>query len=670
MKKKSILTKLLIGILVPAILIFAFSALSILSKVRRDITTVTEGELMAHSQAAANQVSDFFTKYTELVRQIGCNEAVALLLESSTEPGDSQQAPTYELASKSLDNILASDDNISLVWTADFDSGDSVRSGGVIRGKNTDYDITERSWYQQTMEHKELFITEPYEDSSTGKLVASIIQPVITNGKTVGLVAIDLTIDSLKSMMASYKLGDTGFVCLTTDSNTLIFHPDQALVGKNVSEIQISDNIKTALSENIEGSHIYQKDNKPIHGYVSMVGNTGWKILTGLPEAEFYQGYNNIQTTILLVFGVGLLILMVSTLLISLGIVRPLKRLKASAGKIADGNLDVEVSVGSMDEVGQLAMAIGRTVTRLKDYISYINELAHALDEIADGNFDCELTLEYAGEFSSLKHALNNISTSLSATLEQINQTSNQVSGGADQVSSGAQALAQGATEQASAVQELSATIYEISSQIKENAGNADTARNESENSAGKVLESNEKMQQMIAAMDEISGKSEEIRKIIKTIEDIAFQTNILALNAAVEAARAGASGKGFAVVADEVRNLAGKSAEAAKNTTVLIEQTVEAVANGTRIADATASAMDAVVEGTKHVTGLIEKIAAASDQQAGAVAQVNMGIEQISAVVQTNSATAEESAAASEQLSGQAQILKDLIGQFRLKNT
>ncbi|MEG2769394.1 MAG: methyl-accepting chemotaxis protein, partial [Oscillospiraceae bacterium] len=245
---------------------------------------------------------------------------------------------------------------------------------------------------------------------------------------------------------------------------------------------------------------------------------------------------------------------------------------------------------------------------------------------------------------------------------------SEQVASGSDQVSSGAQALSQGATEQASSIEELSATIQAVSNQIKDNANNAKMASELSSMAGKEVQNGNEHMQSMIVAMEDISSTSNKIGKIIKTIDDIAFQTNILALNAAVEAARAGSAGKGFAVVANEVRNLAGKSAEAAKNTTSLIESSINAVANGTKIADETAMSLKVVVEKSNLVLQKVEEIAEASAEQANSVVQITTGVDQISAVIQTNSATAEESAAASEELSSQSQMLKDLVGKFTLR--
>jgi methyl-accepting chemotaxis protein len=350
------------------------------------------------------------------------------------------------------------------------------------------------------------------------------------------------------------------------------------------------------------------------------------------------------------------------------GINRPVKELDNVAKKIAEGDLDQSITYNSRDELGTLATNFNKTVGRLRNYVNYIDEISNVLRQIAGGNLVFELTLDYEGEFAKVKQALEEISHSLNETLGQINQAADQVSSGSDQVSSGAQALSQGATQQASSIEELAATINEISTQVKDTAATANEVRRQTDQTGEQVATSNTQMQEMIAAMTEISDKSTQISKIIKTIEDIAFQTNILALNAAVEAARAGEAGKGFAVVADEVRNLASKSSEASKSTAGLIEGTVQAVEKGTEIANATAESLFAVVESTKGVVASVDKIASAADQQADSIEQVTLGIDQISSVVQTNSATAQESAAASEELSSQAQVMKNLVGRFTLR--
>lgn len=346
---------------------------------------------------------------------------------------------------------------------------------------------------------------------------------------------------------------------------------------------------------------------------------------------------------------------------------RPIYEIEQASKQLAAGDLTANISYVSKDELGNLSDSTRSLIQTLK---SIISDMTRGLGEVSKGNFDIAPVTEYMGDFVPLRDSIATIITSLSETLGQIGQSADQVSSGSDQVSSGAQALSQGATEQASSIEELSATITEISQQINDTAQNAVQASERVNGVGTEVGESNRRMQEMLTAMGDISASSSEIGKIIKTIEDIAFQTNILALNAAVEAARAGAAGKGFAVVADEVRNLASKSAEASKNTAALIEGSLKAVENGTKIADDTAHSLNQVVAGVQDVTDSIDKISNAAREQAQAITQVTTGVEQISSVVQTNSATAEESAAASEELSGQASMLKALLEKFQLKES
>ena len=297
-----------------------------------------------------------------------------------------------------------------------------------------------------------------------------------------------------------------------------------------------------------------------------------------------------------------------------------------------------------------------------------INDAIAILAEMAKGNMNVSVDADYKGDHALIKNALNKTIDTLNDVLNEINTASEQVAAGSSQVSDSSQALSQGSTEQASSIEELTSSIHEITDKTKRNANNADQASELALNAQNNAVQGNKQMQEMLKAMDEINESSVNISKIIKVIDEIAFQTNILALNAAVEAARAGQHGKGFAVVAEEVRNLAARSANAAKETTTLIEGSIKKSEAGTKIAQDTAEALGKIVDGISKAAELVGEIAVASNEQAIGISQVNQGIEQVSDVVQNNSATAEESASASQELSSQADILKDMVAKFTLK--
>lgn len=385
---------------------------------------------------------------------------------------------------------------------------------------------------------------------------------------------------------------------------------------------------------------------------------------------EYYNSGLSTQKICTLALIILAIVSIILTLLLSTSItrqlVKPIAEIKTAVNAMAKGDMHTKVTYESKDELGALAEDL-RFV--LRTLASYIEHICSRLDSLADGDLTVRMDMDYLGEFASIKQSGSKIIASLNDTLSQLHQSADQVANGSEQVSSGAQALSQGATEQASSVEELVATLTELSGQVSQNAQNSRDV-NELIAYTGKEVEnSNVLMESMVKAMENISDSSSQIEKIIKTIEDIAFQTNILALNAAVEAARAGEAGKGFAVVADEVRSLASKSAEAAKDTTNLISNSLAAVSEGNQIAIDTQHSLQEVVQNAGKISSNMEKITEASDMQAEGISQVTQGIDQISSVIQTNSATAQESAAASEELFSQASLLKSLVGRFRLDN-
>lgn len=350
--------------------------------------------------------------------------------------------------------------------------------------------------------------------------------------------------------------------------------------------------------------------------------------------------------------------------LILTAILTPLNEINSAAEALANGDFNAQIHYESKDELGQTCNSIKNTFAMLK---SVISDLGDVLGAMAQGDLTAKLTQNFPGEMKEIETSVTKMAGTLNQSMTAIGEAANQIDMGASQVSSGAQALAQGAAEQASSTEELSATVNEINSALvaaNEAAIKASTTAAASGHTANLC---NNQMKELVVAMDDISNTTVQINKIIKEIDDIAFQTNILALNAAVEAARAGAAGKGFAVVADEVRNLAGKSAESAKNTASLIDGCVAAVQKGSSLVTSTAEKLQEVSNNSDEMATMVKDIAATAQRSTDSVQQVTIGLDQISAVVQTNSATSEESAASSEELSSQAAVLNNLVKQFKL---
>ncbi len=666
--KKSILVKILLGSVTPVIVSLAILLVLILSLVKNEIEVLTTDSLTANSRQAAYQVSEFFTQYLKINETLAQDPNMEAYFKE-IKPGTAiKDSPQFANIKKSLDQVAALDtDNIMAAWIADFDSSQLTQSDGFT--SSPEWNVTSREWYISVTDKQGVILSSPYIDTATNNLIVSTAAPVYDQSthKMIGAVGLDLNLEKLNQIMAAYKLGEDGMFTFISSNGTIVFDRNEENIMKNLSEIGLSDEIMGLYDSRTEGYTPYSRGDLKAYGYYSLIGDTGWSVLSSISNAEYYHTFHNLMRLALFICIIIMLVLTGIILLIARGIIKPLKQLSGIANQIADGDLDIEITSSSIDETGQVASSLQRTVLRLKDYVKYIDEVSEILDQIATGNIVFDLKHDYVGEFAKIKTALLNIQKTFTQTFKDISVSADQVAGGAEQVASGAQALSQGATEQASSIEELSASINEISQHIKNNAENAKHVKSVSAENTQEVLHANHQMKNMVSAMDEIRDASNEIGKIIKTIDDIAFQTNILALNAAVEAARAGSAGKGFAVVADEVRNLAGKSAEAAKNTTSLIESAIESVEKGTQIVDQTAGALEKIVDSGQKTAQLINDISDATNEQATSINQVTMGMDQISSVVQTNSATAEESAAASEELSGQAQLLKELVTQFQL---
>lgn len=614
------------------------------------------------------QVEGYFNRYITIIETMATDQNVESLLKDVKKGDVIDRSIYYSRVFKMLEKSQAMEsDTILSTSVTDDDSGVLIDSEGWISGD--DFDCRSREWYKAVTE-KRVIITEPYEDAASGKQVVTIAAPIYDgqSSDVLGVTAVDIEITKMTNMVGQQILGNTGYIILASPKGTVLSHKDQSLLLKDISEIGLDSKMQDAI-KSAKGSLVEFENNGEVSiGEVISIGDTGWKLIAVLPKKEFMSASLQSQNILLGIYLISIILMAIALLLIARVIVKPIKNLNDVTKRMADGQLDMEISVNSHDEVGDLAASLAKLTAQLKEYIVYIDETSFVLNSFADGNLTVELKNSYTGEFRKLKDAIFQISHIFNETMGEITAVSNKVNTGSGQVSSAAQSLSSATTEQAASVEELTATIENISKQVKSNAESASNASRRAGDVQAEAAESNERMRELSRAMGEIRESSEEIGKIIKAIEDLAFQTNILALNAAVEAARAGAAGKGFSVVADEVRNLAAKSSAAAKDTTELIMRSIESVERGATLAESAKQSMGMVVNDMNGMVDEVNQISQATEQQAVSLEQVTQGMDQISSVVQTNSATAEQSAAASEELFRQSKSLYRLVSRFKLK--
>ncbi len=651
-KKMTFFTVMLVVI---SLLVATFASVAIIYTTTKSLTEQT---LTETATVAADRVSWELKAIQNIAIQAGCNPKLSSVIYTNTQK------------QREIDTIVAS---------FGLDRGASIDYEG--HGSNgVNYD--DRDYFKAAMEGKTT-ITEPIIGRSNGKLSVIIAAPLWENGelnsKVVGCIYFVPNEEFLNDIVRTLKINENGAAYIIDKNGNTIADVDMQLVkdGENIQKKAEEDPSWTALAQAHEkmeagekGFAQYTSDGiTKFVGYAPIPNTNGWSIAVTAHSDDYmvhcFKGF----IILAIICAASAVVGGIIAGAISRKIGKPIRLCAERIEKLSEGDLTSPVPmVKSHDEVKILAKSAAKVVNEQNAMIS---DIGNILSNMAQGNFDVhskDADNTYRGDYKVLIESVRDINKKLNDTLSQISIAGDQVSSGSEQVSAGAQSLAQGATEQAASVEELAATIQNINAHISATSQDCQKGRQLVDETAEYIGAANEKMQNLTAAMQEINDASTEIGKIIQTIEDIAFQTNILALNAAVEAARVGEAGKGFAVVADEVRNLAGKSADAAHDTTVLIERAVAAVENGNNITNETAQAVSEVEARSGGVSDIVNKIAAASLEQSDMVKQVNIGVEQISNVVQTNSATAEESAAASQELSAQAQTLQKLVSRFTFR--
>ena len=653
-----------IGIAVTVVL--AVIAVVTLLQMNNMAVTANDTELKLESEAVALQLEKYFAPFERMVEQQAVNTEIKSIMNTT---GKGQNIKTNIKYGTVLNNMLDTrkldEINIMAVWIADIDANVLTQSDNFTSG--ADFDVTSRPWYECTKTGK-TFITEPYEDVSTGKQILSVAAPVKNAmGAAVGVSGMDVSLESVIELVDDYRIGNDGYVMLITGSGTLIYHPEAELVNTKIQDLNVSQNVLTAMENQSAELMEYTINGEKKFGYLSTIGDTGFVALSCISAGQYYEAVMAAIIVLSAVFILGFIFILVCVRKISSKIVSPLVELNETAMQLAEGNFDVSLNVASEDEVGDLGRSIEKTVNRLKEYINYIDEISEVLTTMANGKLNIQLKYAYVGEFQKVKEALIHISESMKEVMTNIIETANQVSVGSDDLAKAAQGLAEGSESQAAAIEELVATTITVADQVEENKNDSEKSAEHTREVTAMMENSKSQMDLMREAMDKIHESSNKVVGIIKTIEDIAEQTNLLSLNASIEAARAGEAGRGFAVVAGEIGNLANESARAVNTTRDLIGVSLSEIEKGNALVKEVVDSLSQAVAKVEEVNEMIQRTAESAETQMQSVNQIRDGVEEMSQSIQDNSAMAEETSATSEELAAQAVTLNELVRMFEI---
>lgn len=575
----------------------------------------------------------------------------------------------FSEAEEYLVGLLNVDSDIYCLYMGRPDKSCVFSDGWDAAAEN--YDPTSRDWYKAAVASDSAVISVPYNDASTKQMVITISKAIRNNGEVTAVFASDIFVTSVIDIADKTADGKDMYPILLDSDNGIVVHENLDFVPyvdedgndvfTNMTDIKPTDCVDAEDNSVFRGTDYNGK--KSIFAK-QPIGNTGWHLVLACVSSTFFK---EIYAVVILYIGIFLLFLVLDTVVLYTIIkkkLNPLNELKSASDAMLSGKLSYSSQYRAPDEIGEVCLA---TEEALQKILGYVNDIDDKLNNMANGKFNNSMESDYIGDFSNIKNSMTIIQNSLRDTLTNINEVAGQVAIGSDQLSCAAAELSNGTAKQAEAVDSLAVAINSVAEKAQDTANNANEAADIVTEMGNNVSECNNSMEQLIEAMQHIDSTSEEIQKINKTVEDIAFQTNILALNAAIEASRAGEVGKGFAVVANEVRNLASKSAEAASITTKLIMESSAAVGKGRELTQATANSLGTLVDGVNNTIDIVHKIVSNSSAGEQELRRITTEMDAITAVVQSNTATAEESAASSAALKEQAAELKLMTDKFEL---
>lgn len=627
-----------------------------------------EAELLARNNAL------FVENFMHQARSVGVDAAAAIKTQILAGVTNREAAQEY------FRYILESNDTIGGIWSnfepGCFDNKDEVykddgeyydstgvfqtwwyySDGAVVYEMSDTSETVVEEYYTVPKETKRVFFADPYVDVDINVLMCTITVPVFDGDRFFGAVGVDLPLTDIEEVVSAIKPYETGYAALVTGNGTYAASGDESKLGKAFDgTADVLAAIKGGKEARYTEGNFYN-----VFIPVQMDAGTTWSIQVGVPLDRAMADANNLMVMTLSLAGAVLAVVAVVMILVSNYISRPIVRASMSARKLAGGDTGFETGSARRDEIGELTRDFDDVRRKMAGIIQSALSVS---DSVESGILHTRLDGEgFEGEYSRIITGLNGIMDTIDGLVASIKVSARDVALSSGQIAEGSRVLAQGAAQQSSAIEEISAEISGLNDAIADNAGSTKDAKELSDRISAGATEADKEMRRLTVAVEEISAASSDVAKIIKTIEDIAFQTNILALNAAVEAARAGAHGRGFAVVAEEVRSLATKSAEAAKATGEIISKSLKKTREGVEISAQAEITIRSIVEDITETHEVISHIDRVSGEQAQSIAQIKQGIDQVSVVISNNTATAEESASQSQHMSNQADQLNNMV--------